>query len=90
LVIISEFLRPQQGVEQVDHQPGTYQQHDDRFSIHIGLPVGLPQVMSSANSIAEFHIAQRECEERDPDDDKYNVLHRTSFKCGLTFLTIKT
>src|SRR4029077_18254931 len=50
LVVISELLRSQQGIQQVDHQPCTYYQHDDRFSVHIDL--------SSANSIAELHIAQ--------------------------------
>jgi len=34
LVVISEFLRSQQGVEQVDHQTRTNDQHDDRFSTH--------------------------------------------------------
>jgi len=38
LVVISEFLRPQQGIQQVDHQTGADNQHDDRFSIHIDLP----------------------------------------------------
>src|ERR1700686_3925173 len=38
LVVISEFLWPQQGISQVDHQPCTYNQHDDRFSIHNDLP----------------------------------------------------
>src|SRR5208282_4484076 len=41
LVVISEFLRSQQRIEQVDHQPCTHNQHDDRFSIHS---------LSSANS----------------------------------------
>src|ERR1039458_2486779 len=36
LVVISEFLRSQQRIEQVDHQTCTNDQHDDRFSIHIG------------------------------------------------------
>src|SRR5208282_1217043 len=40
LVVISEFLRSQQGIQQVDHQPGAYQQHDDRFSIHDGFASG--------------------------------------------------
>jgi hypothetical protein len=34
LVVISEFLRPQQGIEQINHQTGTDNQHNDRFSIH--------------------------------------------------------
>src|SRR5712692_1835561 len=38
LVVISEVLRPQQGIHQVDHQSGTYNQHDDRFSVHNNLP----------------------------------------------------
>src|SRR5258707_5627284 len=42
LVVISEVLRFQQRIQQVDHQSGTYNQHDDRFSIHDDL--------SSANS----------------------------------------
>src|SRR6266446_812509 len=41
LVVISEFLRPQQGIQQVDHQPCTYNQHDDRFSVHIDLPLAI-------------------------------------------------
>src|SRR5580658_145857 len=35
LVVISEFLRSQQGIQQVDHQTGAHDEHDDRFSIHI-------------------------------------------------------
>src|ERR1035437_9629607 len=35
LVVISEFLRSQQRIQQVDHQTGAYNEHDDRFSIHI-------------------------------------------------------
>src|SRR5713226_6254655 len=34
VVVISEFLRAQQGIKQVDHQPGTYNQHADRFGVH--------------------------------------------------------
>jgi hypothetical protein len=75
LVVISEFLRSQQGIQQIDHQPGTYQQHDDRFSIHIDLASG---GLFSANPIAELHISQRQREERDRDRDKDNVLHTTS------------
>src|ERR1700730_585811 len=50
LVVISEFLRSQQGVQQVDHQPRTYNQHDDRFSIHNCLPQSTcPQRIRSQN-----------------------------------------
>src|SRR5208282_673306 len=38
LIVISEFLRSEQSVEQVDHESGTYNEHDDRFSVHIDLP----------------------------------------------------
>src|SRR5271169_4331571 len=56
LLVISEVRRSQQRIQQVDHQPGTYQQHDDRFSIHRDFSSGdLP----SANSIAEFHVTKR-------------------------------
>src|SRR5579862_454254 len=41
----SELLRLQQGVKQIDHQPRTYDQHDDRFNIH-GIS---PQRMRSQN-----------------------------------------
>jgi hypothetical protein len=34
--------------------------------------------LSSANSIAEFHIGQRQQEERYRDHDKDHVLHTTS------------
>src|ERR1700724_2028931 len=56
LVVISEFLRSQQRIQQVDHQPCTYNQHDDGFSVHIDLPSG---ALASANLIAELHITQR-------------------------------
>jgi hypothetical protein len=71
LVVISEVLRFQQRIQQVDHQSGTYDQHDDRFSIHDDL--------SSANSIAELHIANRQHEEHYGYDDKDQVLHASSF-----------
>jgi hypothetical protein len=72
LVVISEFLRSQQRIKQVDHQTCAYDQHNDRFSVHIDL--------SSANSIAELHITQRQQEERYRDHNKDQVLHTTSFK----------
>jgi hypothetical protein len=56
LVVISEFLRSQQRIQQINHQTCTYNQHDDRFSIHIDLPQA---ICLSANSIAELHITQR-------------------------------
>src|SRR5277367_2120610 len=56
LLVISEFLRSQQCVQQVDHQSCTHNQHDDRFSIHNDLPSG---DLASANSISELYIAQR-------------------------------
>src|SRR5258708_7602807 len=71
LVVISEVLRFQQRIQQVDHQSGTYDQHDDRFSIHDDL--------SSANSIAELHIANRQHEEHQGYYDKDQVLHASSF-----------
>jgi hypothetical protein len=77
LVVISEFLRSQQGIQQVDHQPDAYQQHDDRFSIHIDLASGDP---ASANSIAELDITKRQQEERYRDHDKDQVLHGASYK----------
>src|SRR5271169_177336 len=72
LMVMSEFFRPQQGIQQVDHQPGTHQQHDDRFSIHIDLASG---DLSSANSIAELHIAKRQDEKDYRHHDKDQVLH---------------
>ena len=35
LLVISEFLRSQKRIQQVDHQTGAHQQHNDRFSIHM-------------------------------------------------------
>src|ERR1700733_15101662 len=72
-----EFLRSQQSIQQVSHQTCAYDQHDDRFSIHSD--------SSSANSIAELHVTDRQHEKRDRDYHKDQVLHTTSSKVRTNF-----
>ena len=67
LAVISEFLRPEQRVQQIDHQARADDEHDDRFGIH--------NDFSSANAIAEMHVPQRQHKKRDRHHDKDQVLH---------------
>jgi hypothetical protein len=69
LIVISEILRFQQGVEQVEHQTGAYNQHDDGFSAHIVYLIHLPQTTASTNSIAESDVCERQDEKRYRDHD---------------------
>jgi hypothetical protein len=82
---MSEFLRSQQGVEQVNHQPGAHDQHNDGFSIHIDLALG---DLSSANSIAELRVTDRQPEERHCHHDKDHILHSRLLQTQLAFATI--
>jgi hypothetical protein len=67
LIVISEFLRPQQGVEQVHRGRSTDDEHDERLKVHEAFLF---------HAVAEVHVSNGCCEKRDRDGDPKNVLHQ--------------
>src|ERR1035438_6406874 len=67
LIVISEFLRPQQGVEQVDDGDGANDEHDERLQVHS---------LFLLHPVAEMNIGDRRREEcdcyRDPKNTRLN------------------
>jgi hypothetical protein len=63
--ICLEFLRAQQGVEEIDTGCCANREHENRFSSHT----------ASLQPITKVNIANRDGEESQSDDDKDRVLH---------------
>src|SRR5207237_4755115 len=59
-------LRSQQGVQQVNHQSGTNEQHDDGLSIHTIPP---------ADAITELHVRDRDQKKSNRDCSENKVPH---------------
>src|SRR5579864_6709071 len=66
LIVISELLRTQESVKQVDGHQRADEEHDERLNVHEILLF---------HAIAEAHIRDRCGEKRDGDDDPDSVLH---------------
>jgi hypothetical protein len=65
-MVISEFLRPQEGVEEIDCGCGADDQHDERLSVH-EVPL--------LHAVAEMNVGDRSSEKCEGDGDPKNVLH---------------
>jgi hypothetical protein len=87
LIVISELLRPQQRIEEIDHHQRADRQHDGRFGVHSS---PLP------HALTEAHIANRNNKKCDRQYCENNVLHKlspkTRFSANIagTFLPLKT
>jgi hypothetical protein len=69
LTVISEFLRTQQRVKEIDHREGANRDHDGGFCVH-GSPL--------LHAVAEVHVPQRQNEESNGDGYKDDILHALS------------
>src|SRR5256885_11931674 len=65
--VMSEFLRPQQRIEQVHHHQSAYCEHDCRFQVH--------SLLISLLFFAKANVANRHDEEQHGYRDENNVLH---------------
>src|SRR5579875_1977405 len=77
--VMSELLRAQQGVEEIDHHQGADSQKDDGLGRHR---------FSLLEAVAEGHVAQRQREESNRDGDKQQVLHNWLLAFSFQLLTL--